>query len=932
MSETDDSPSSDGQREAVLGERLAFEPLDRFRARSVVLQRLFGTRPAPQTVGRFVLRDRIGEGAMSTVYVADDPTLGREVALKIIGAPASDPAVEHERVLEEARAIAKLAHPSVVKVFGVSAVEGRWLMVMEYVEGPTLRGWLEARRPTFDEVLDVMTKVGQGLAAAHAAGVVHRDIKPENIVCATDGRVLLVDFGLATALPRSGDVLPRSRATAGSPAYLPAAQLRGEPAEPASDQFAFCVTLYEALVGRRPFPDPVDARALAARGAPPPAPAELPRWLWLILERGLRPAAVLRHASMEDLLAALVAGRRARKRKFQTLSFLGAVALCLGGAVFVGDRDGPMLCPDASPEIRRAWGPAARSDLESALHKATPPIDSASAVVADFDTYAEQWLSVRHGTCEAGLAGQLNSRELDATMGCLRDRRAELEALVTVLISADEGTLRDAPLAIRELDPPASCRGTAGRTLSAATGDALAQARAYEAAGLYGAGIAALEPHARDATSASDRAAIAFMLGVLYDRSGRPARGRVWLERALWDATAAGDDDLVLRAATSLIHVVGFALADDEGGRRWVQHARSALQRTGIEEHRLADLEVAEGLLDLGAGRFSGAERHLEKALEIQLQTKARALEIADIHTRLGNVALERGRFDASAEHHEKALGLRRGELGERHPVIGESLANLANAQLDQGDLEGGRATMLRSLTVLSESLGATHPIVAIVENNLGNLEADVGNDAAALPHYARAIEISRAAFGEDHPRVATMLDNRASVLRRLGRLDEARDQIETALSIRERKLGPEHPDIGYSCMSLGNLEAQVGHTDRALQLQRRALAIARAVHGEEHPNVGSALGNIAAVYLQLGNADKALEGYEQALSILGRTLEPQSPRLVEHLQGRGEAHARLGNNAEARRDFTRALEILQEVGGRAEFAGEIRALLARTR
>lgn len=869
---------------------------------------------------------------MSTVYLADDPTLGREVALKIISDPASDPRSQHERVLEEARAIATLAHPNVVQVFGLSAVEGRWLMVMEYIEGSTLRGWLERRRPTIDEVVDVMVEAGQGLAAAHAAGVVHRDIKPENIACAADGRVVLVDFGLATALPRSGDVLPRSRATAGSPAYLANAQLRGEPADPASDQFAYCVTFYEALAGRRPFPDPVDARALEARGSPPSAPPDVPRWLWSILERGLRPAAVTRHRSMNALVASLAVARRTRKRRLRVASLSGAAVVGVGALVFASSGDDPEPCPDADRELEAAWGARARGDLEAALSDTTPSSigESSGNVAVRLDAYAEQWLRTRGEACVAGLRGELDANQLDATMGCLRDRRAELAALVHVLIDGDEATLRDAPLAARELDPPTSCRGvTVRRELSKGPAAALAQARAFEAAGLYESGIAALEPQARDAVSSSDRAAIAFQLGALYDRSGRPERGRVWLERALWDATAAGNDDLALRAATSLIHVVGFALADEEGGRRWVQYARSALQRRGRSEGRVGDLEVAEGLLDFGAGRFAQAQRHLEAALEVQLAAGASALEIADVHTRLGNVALERGRFNASAEHHEKALELRREELGRWHPVIGESLGNLANARLDQGDLQGGRATMLEALEVLSKSLGETHPIVAIVENNLGNLEADGGNDDAALHHYARAIEISKAALGEDHPRVATMLDNRASVLRRSGELADAREQIEAALSIRERKLGPDHPDVAYSCMSLGNLEAQVGNTERALELQRRALAIVRATHGDEHADAGSALGNIAAVDLQRGEAQRALEGYEQALGILERTLEPRSPRLVEHLEGRAAANSTLGNGAAARRDLARVLEILDSVGDQGERANEIRERLA---
>lgn len=936
MSQTGERGASDRSIAPVLGERFSFEPLDRFRARSVVLERMFGTRPSPRKIGRFVLKGRIDSGSMSTVYLADDPTLRREVALKIISDPAFEAQSRHARVVEEARALAKLAHPNIVKVFGVSAVEKRTLMVMEYIQGENLRGWLDARQPTANEIVDTMIEAGRGLAAAHNAGVVHRDIKPENILCAADGRVVLVDFGLAAALPRPGDALPRSRAVAGSPAYLAAPQFHGEPADAASDQFAYCVTMYEALVGKRPYADPVDGRALASREVLPPAPRDLPLWIWSVLERGLQPRATERHRSMTELIESLMESRRTHRRRFRgSALILGAVALGAGAVAGSSQQDVVAPCRETPPELQRAWGPQTREGLRDAFSERGDLAvqDAASDVAAVFDRYAEQWTATRREVCEAGASGELAAADVDATMHCLGRGRVELAALVRVLTNAERDTLRDAPLAARRLSAPVSCRDARNlRVLTASTADAVSEARAHEAAGLYEAGIASLEPRARRRLSTLDRAAIAYQLGVLYDRSGQPDAAEVWLERALWDAITTRDDDLALRAATSLTHVVGFALADERGGRRWAQHAQSALGREGESDASAADVEVAVGLLEFGAGRFTEARVRFESALALHVRAGTGSLEIADVRTRLGNIALEQGRADESARQHQHALELRRGELGEIHPVIGESLANLANARLDQGDVERGRSTMLRALEVLSGSLGPTHPIVAIVENNLGNLEADVGNDEAALEHYARGLEVSKTALGDDHPQVATILDNGATVLRRLGRIEDARTQLEAALSIRERKLGPEHPDVGYSCTNLGNLEAEVGDTARALVLQRRALAIARTAHGDEHPNVASALGNLGAVHLQVGDAEQSLHRYNEALEIFGRTLEPESPRWVDHLRGRAEAVLQLGDAEAARRDLARALKILMKRGGPSVVADELRALLAKTR
>src|SRR3954471_14256629 len=198
-------------------------------------------------VGRFVALDRIGRGGMGTVYTAYDPELDRNIALKLLHPRARTVDRARARILAEAQAMARISHPGVVAVYEVGTSRDRVFAAMELVEGTTLRAWITGQPRSWREVVAVFLLAGEGLAAAHAAGVVHRDFKPENVLLGRDGRVKVSDFGLSS--PSTAG----SGAVAGTPGYLPVEALRGEAVDHRADQFAFCVALCEALHGHRPF-------------------------------------------------------------------------------------------------------------------------------------------------------------------------------------------------------------------------------------------------------------------------------------------------------------------------------------------------------------------------------------------------------------------------------------------------------------------------------------------------------------------------------------------------------------------------------------------------------------------------------------------------------------------------------------------------------
>ncbi|MCA9711194.1 MAG: serine/threonine protein kinase, partial [Myxococcales bacterium] len=299
----------------------------------VTLEQAEPTAVLGQRFGRFVLRDVLGVGGMGTVFEAHDTALDRAVALKLLHADLTAPTLER-RLRREAQAQAKLSHPNVVQVFETGVVDERPFIAMELVRGSTLAQW-QAQRRSWRECVEVYLQAGRGLAAAHAEGLVHRDFKPSNCILDESGRVRVLDFGLARRLRRepgppsldvSGDRVPRvggaprPRSAPGTLGYMSLEQLEGRALDAKSDQFSFCVSLFEAVHGQRPFSgesiDALMSAMLAGELEIPAGSARVPRRLQRLLERGLRARPRERWPSMSHVLRELerlVAPRRWRR-------------------------------------------------------------------------------------------------------------------------------------------------------------------------------------------------------------------------------------------------------------------------------------------------------------------------------------------------------------------------------------------------------------------------------------------------------------------------------------------------------------------------------------------------------------------------------------------------------------------------------------------
>lgn len=350
------------------------------------------------TISRYVIVECLGVGGMGIVYAAWDPKLDRKLAIKLVRARlgSSGGTRGRNRLMREAQALACVRHPNVVTVHDVGAVEGRVFVVMEFIEGTTLQQWLEQERERpFTELLDVFLQAGRGLAAAHRAGLVHRDFKPENVMIGNDGRVVVLDFGIArgptlieepanSGAPTkladddesedAGDVedvedvsepedpedleltplevpsemapselvedgMTRPGAIVGTPSYMSPEQRRRRPLDRRSDQFSYCVALWEALSGERPFGEGVAQKLLARMRLGqfrPMRRRDVPRRVIQALHRGLAWDRNDRFSNMETLLEALNPRTRGLGRLPLALAGAALTIVVAGAGMIVG--------------------------------------------------------------------------------------------------------------------------------------------------------------------------------------------------------------------------------------------------------------------------------------------------------------------------------------------------------------------------------------------------------------------------------------------------------------------------------------------------------------------------------------------------------------------------------------------------------------------
>jgi serine/threonine protein kinase len=422
---------------------------------------------AGATLGKYRLERVLGAGGMGVVWAALDPDLERAVAIKVLRA-SDGSEVQRTRLLREARAMARLKHPNVLTVYEVGTANGVDYIAMELVEGDNLGAWF-SQSPPRDQVIAALLAAGRGLAAAHEAGIVHRDFKPENVLRDRKGHVYVTDFGLAfgqveesaelvplavAALSASGSgrrsldsvldsPLTQTGVLIGTPAYMAPEQFAGRAAGPRSDQFAFCVTAWEALTGTRPFrgKDLAELQGAAAAGISKLQGTVSPA-VHAVLARGLSADPDARWPDMPVLLGELERALReaplapaATPRRIPWVAIWLGVALVIAGSVVVavtrGNHGGALndsgTCAPANEAFGKAWSPGKRAELS----KKHPGISSIAAF-AMLDEVRTKWISAYDAACALPASDDRRER-----LECLNEVRDEVASTTEELGDAD---------------------------------------------------------------------------------------------------------------------------------------------------------------------------------------------------------------------------------------------------------------------------------------------------------------------------------------------------------------------------------------------------------------------------------------------------------------------------------------------------------------
>jgi eukaryotic-like serine/threonine-protein kinase len=627
-------------------------------ARSVAKARIASAlfaRDRRIAIGRYQLLERVGAGGMGVVWGAWDPELERRVAIKLV-----KPTVHaaRERIVREGQALAKLSHPNIVQIFDVGMIDDQVYLVMEWVRGVTLRRFGEVER-TRRELLEVYHQAGAGLAAAHRAGVIHRDFKPDNAIYGEDGRVRVLDFGLAQGADRDREA--GTTAPAGTPRYMAPEQASGDTLTTAVDQYAFCVSLREALTSER-----------AHRP---------PRWLTAIIERGTSDAPALRFLAMGDLLAAL---SRDPVKVWRRRGLTAAALMIASGAFLVGRAQsgvsGPARCVGAQAEIVRSWDPSARAAMIEHLRGLGPfGANEGERLAGELDAYSSAWVGERTRACASHERGELPTAVYERRVSCLARAEASLAAVVRLMTTVESNALGSALIAARSLPNASGCLGEDGAAVAppaaAIATHVMAVAREVERARVLGV---AASPNAVEVADAAVIAARATNYEPLIVRA-QLMQG--WA-RAHVDRAAARD--LLFAAFHGALQVGNDVLAVEIYARaRWV--ASRFAEFRPVEEERQIVEDIA---------RRNGSSHRFGLAL---------------LYNNLGSERLVAADRRGAREQLRQALTVWQPPIGDRAQDI-ELVAILRNLALVEDDPRRRVELSSQAATSYEQVLGREHP------------------------------------------------------------------------------------------------------------------------------------------------------------------------------------------------------------------------------
>jgi serine/threonine protein kinase/tetratricopeptide (TPR) repeat protein len=922
--------------------------------------------PPGATIGRYRLVAMVGIGGMGIVYAAEDPELQRRVAVKVLRTQGQgDVNGLSQRLLREARALAKLSHPNVIPVYDVGTWNDRVFVAMEFVDGWTLGKWLAEHPRTWTSIAPMVLAAGRGLAAAHEAGFVHRDLKPDNILVSRSGRVFVTDFGLArwaeattvqpsatsptgwtiaehtTAVeaqestgpgpgtgpgsdahtqPEPFATLTRSGAFVGTPAYMAPEQFAAQHVGAAADQFAFCVVVWEALFGKRPF----EGRTLGAlahavcEADPPPFPSgvHVPRPVKAALLRGLAKRPEDRHPSMAALLHALEPTRRA----WVPWTTAGTVAAVSVAATLLSTKhDASATSAPCSnlPGLAQEWSEARRTAIAAAFTQtgARYAESTSARAIAELDTYAQAWASRELEICEAQQQGSVDLGRTAMRLDCLDRSRELFASIVDGLEQADVALVDRAVRVVTGLPDLGICVDDARLVAESkpvpppersaeveAVRAALLEADAELQLGRYDAGLQRLDAEAERTGAIGFQplvAELAYTRGRLLSNLARNDEAAVELERAELEATASRHAQIAAKALIVQLYVMGRRRDAWPTIAAMVKRAEAAGQAARLSPGERASLHTNAAVGAYYAGELEIAEAQSKQALEL-IDRDAEPLRWASASLNLASFMRKRGAIETAVPTIRAVIDVYTAQLGRVHPDVAEAYRELAISLKNLERYDEARQAAQTSLEITAEAMGETHYTYGGALSTRSGIEGAAGEYAEALALAERSIDV----LGAANQPTQIPESQKAEWLIALGRPDEAAPIVDALMAAEVQRRGADSPSTAWIWFVRCSLESKRRDVDATRAACDRAVALTGAEPGSDDE---LSLELDRAVYLAEAGAGEAAITPLQAL--LPRVEDsPATPTTARIFRELGERSWTLpGSRARARAWMERA-------------------------
>lgn len=822
------------------------------------------TEPAKvgSSVGRYIVLSELGEGGMGQVFAAYDPELDRKVALKLIRTDIERAGTNlSTRLQREAQAMARLSHPNVCSVFDVGTHRGQVFIAMEFIAGVPLSKWLTQSNRRWRDILEVFIAAGNGLAAAHEAGIVHRDFKPDNVLVGNDGVVRVLDFGLAR--PSSDSRPPEAQPTRvpsangnerpiidtpltvegafmGTPAYMAPEQYRAAAVEAPADQFSFGVSLFEALYGARPF-KPSAVRDFASgtlnKLEPSiPSDSKVPAWVRRALVKAVAAEPQARFPSVRALLDALEHDPARTRRRWMLGAALALIAVGTVAGATYSLKAQERACAEMPAKWTVLWNSSRRAALGTAFEQTGKPFASATwATTAPIiDSYLSQWAEQRQDNCLATkVRGEQSDTLLDRRVECLDQRLTEAATLLDMFSKADGATVEKAVAAAQSLTPLRRCadsrellseverpKNEASRARVEVLRAVLSKGKALTDLGRFSEALALVEGQdtaVRDAAYAPLLGEFLAQRGDLLQKAGNNAAAEKMLYEASWTAVSSKDLTTQAKALTALSVTLLEQGRPDEA-LRWGQFANAAIAALGGDALLQGRLHHVLGNLFAQKGDREQALAHLGLCLSLREQQLGGSnLLVATTRSAYGTELHRGGKLDEAVAHHRKAVDAIIAAEGPRHPSLVTAYDGLASALSAQEQHEEALTVRRAALDVAESALGRKDVRTATTRAAWAKELALARRDEEAIAAQHEVVDDLLASAGDQSALTADAHLTLAQMLTRQRQADEASQQFNAAITVAQNVYGKT--SVRLSPYLVGAAEAWV-----ELKLNRHAL------------------------------------------------------------------------------------------------------------